>query len=133
MVRIVLTNGEKYNYWPTVNPEAIYNDMMNFTGEEVIASEASEWVKAAGSGDKYTFNNGYIEVIVDEILDNGYQYITSRRDYDIYRKVINGKGHWKARKESEIKDITYEQAIGIEPIDNAEALGMELGKMLLPR
>ena len=134
MVRIVLRNGEDYSYWPNANPNVIYHDMMNFTGGDYeIACEAEEWVREAAFGSRYIFREGFIEIVFDEILDNGYEYVASRRGYDIYRKIINGKGYWKAKKEGKIKDITYQQALGYEPIDNAESLGMELGKMLLPR
>ena len=63
----------------------------------------------------------------------GYVYVTSRRGYDIYRKIVNGKGKWKAVKDGKEMDITYNQALGYEPLDNAEALGMELGRILLPQ
>lgn len=65
-------------------------------------------------------------------MDRDYEYITSRRGYNIYRKIVDGKGKWKAEKDGKEMDITYNQALGYEPLDNAEALGMELGRMLLP-
>ena len=63
-----------------------------------------------------------------------WEYVTNRRGYSIYRKIVNNKGVWKAIKEDtgEEKPITYDQARGYEPIDNAEAIGMQLGKLLLP-
>lgn len=63
-----------------------------------------------------------------------WEYVTNRRGYSIYRKIVNNKGVWKAIKEDtgEEKLITYDQARGYEPIDNAEAIGMQLGKLLLP-
>ena len=60
-----------------------------------------------------------------------WEYITNRRGYSIYRKIVNNKGIWKAKKDNVEFDITYKQALGYEPIDNAEALGMEIGKILL--
>lgn len=65
-------------------------------------------------------------------MDNAFEYVSSRSGYDIYRKIVNGKGKWKAEKDGIEMDITYEQALGYEPLDNAEALGMELGRILLP-
>lgn len=65
-------------------------------------------------------------------MDKGYEYVSSRRGYNIYRKIVDGKGKWKAEKDGKEIDITYNQALGYEPLDNAEALGMELGRMLLP-
>ncbi len=64
----------------------------------------------------------------------GYNYIETRNGYEIYRKIVNGKGRWAAkRKDGVVFRITYDQALGHEPIDNTEALQMYLGKMLLPR
>lgn len=65
-------------------------------------------------------------------MENEWNFITSRNGYSIYRKFVNGKGKWKAKKEDtgEIFDITYNQALGYEGIDNAEKLSIELGKLL---
>lgn len=63
----------------------------------------------------------------------GYEEISGRRGYTFYRKIVNGKGKWKAKTPAgEIIDITYEQALGYEPLDNAEAIGKWLGSKLLP-
>ena len=62
-----------------------------------------------------------------------FEYVSSRRGYNIYRKIVDGKGKWKAEKDGIEIDITYEQALGYEPLDNAEAIGMELGRILLPQ
>ena len=64
-----------------------------------------------------------------------YEFVTNQRGYFIYRKIEDGKGKWRARHQDggEFFDITYEQALGYEPIDSEQALQMELGKMLLPR
>ena len=66
-------------------------------------------------------------------MDKGFEYVTNRRGYSIYRKIVDGKGKWKAEKDGVEMDITYYQALGWEPLDNAEALGMELGRILLPQ
>jgi len=66
-------------------------------------------------------------------MDNGYEYVTSRRGYNIYRKIVDGKGKWKAEKDGTVMVISYNQALGFAPLDNSEALGMELGRMLLPQ
>lgn len=61
----------------------------------------------------------------------GYKYIDSRNGYEIYRKIVNGKGRWAAkRSDGYVFRITYHQALGYDPIDNIEALRMELGKAL---
>lgn len=66
-------------------------------------------------------------------MDKGYEYVTNRRGYSLYRMIVDGKGKWKAVKDGKEMDITYNQALGYEPLDNAEALGMELGRILLPQ
>lgn len=69
----------------------------------------------------------------------GYTYVTSSKNsrYEIYRKIVNGRGKWKAKEieTGKVIDITYEQALGYEPINPTpvEKLSMELGKILLPR
>lgn len=65
---------------------------------------------------------------------DGYEYVSTRKEYSIYRKIIDDKGHWKAKNQrtGEVFDITYEQALGYEGIDDAEKLSFELGRMLLP-
>lgn len=69
---------------------------------------------------------------------NGYEELnTMIKHYKLYRKMVNGKGRWKAMdtKTGEVFDITYEQALGYEPIrpTEIEKLSIQLGKMLLPR
>lgn len=62
------------------------------------------------------------------------EFITVRNHYLIYRKIVNNHGYWYARHEddTELKRITYQQALGYEPLDRIEALQMKLGRMLLP-
>ena len=66
-------------------------------------------------------------------MDKGFEYVSSKRGYDIYRKIVDGRGKWKAVKDGKEMDITYDQALGYEPLDNAEALGIKIGKILLPQ
>lgn len=65
-------------------------------------------------------------------MSNDYEFIENRNGYEIYRKIVNGKGVWKASKDGKEFPITYDQARGYEPIDNEEKLRIKLGKMLLP-
>lgn len=57
--------------------------------------------------------------------------------YELYRKIENGRGKWLAEdtRTGEFFPITYEQALGYEPIrpTGIEKLSRELGKMLLPK
>ena len=69
-----------------------------------------------------------------------YEFIDCRHGYNIYRTIANGRGCWRAVKTDgygrEIGKpfrISYDQALGFEPIDEAQALGMILGNLLLPR
>ena len=68
---------------------------------------------------------------------DGFEYAGSIKKYDLYRKIINGKGKWMAEdiETGEIFPITYEQARGYEPIrpTGIELLSRQLGEMLLPR
>ena len=51
----------------------------------------------------------------------GYTLIkySSNSRYEIYRKIVNGRGKWRAREieTGEVIDITYKQALGYEPIN----------------
>lgn len=69
-----------------------------------------------------------------------YEFIDCRHGYNIYRTMVHGKGCWRAVKTDtfgrEIGKpfrITYDQALGLAPIDETQALGMYLGRLLLPR
>ena len=62
---------------------------------------------------------------------NGYKYIETRNGYEIYRKIVNGKGRWAAKRaDGYVFRITYNQALGFEPLDSEEALRMYLGNKL---
>lgn len=70
---------------------------------------------------------------------NGYEFIDTRRGYNIYRKIRDGRGVWRAVRTDSCGNeigapfrITYDQALGLAPIDDIEALGMHLGKLLMP-
>ena len=69
----------------------------------------------------------------------GYTLVSYSKNsrYAIYRKIENGRGKWKAKciETGEVINITYEQALGYEPINPTpvEQLSIRLGKMLLPR
>ena len=56
--------------------------------------------------------------------------------YNLYRKIENDKGKWLAEdtETCEIFPITYQQALGCEPIRPTPIsnLSIELGKILLP-
>lgn len=73
-----------------------------------------------------------------DLLDAGYKYVASNSPYDLYRKIIGGKGDWYAvnYENNTLQHITYAQARGYEPIDDTtgiKKLSMELGKKLLPQ
>ena len=67
-----------------------------------------------------------------ELEANGYTHICNRNGIEIFRKVIDGHGYWKAIVEGDIIDITYEQAIGYEGITPVEKISKFLGRKLLP-
>lgn len=73
-----------------------------------------------------------------DLLDAGYRYVASNSPYDLYRKIISGKGDWYAVNygNNTLQHITYAQALGDEPIDDTKGIKMlskELGKKLLPK
>lgn len=77
---------------------------------------------------------------MEKINVNEYEYVKSVSKYNVvyelYRKIENGKGKWIAEdcNTGEFFPITYEQALGYEPIrpTGMENLARELGKILLP-
>lgn len=73
-----------------------------------------------------------------DLIDAGYKYVASNSPYDLYRKIIGGKGDWYAvnYENNTVQHITYAQARGYEPIDDTtgiKRLSKELGKKLLPQ
>lgn len=67
----------------------------------------------------------------------GFEYVSYITGYDLYRKIVNGKGTWMAEdvKTGEFFPITYQQALGYEPIkplSGVELLARQLGEVLLP-
>lgn len=73
-----------------------------------------------------------------DLIDAGYKYVASNSPYDLYRKIIGGKGDWYAvnYENNTVQHITYAQVRGYEPIDDTtgiKKLSMELGKKLLPQ
>lgn len=69
-----------------------------------------------------------------ELIDAGFEQAGYRKQYDFYRKLVDGKGKWYAvdTKEGKVFPITWDQAVGYEPIDSTEGMAMKLGSMLLP-
>lgn len=73
-----------------------------------------------------------------DLLDAGYKYVASNSPYNLYRKILSGKGDWYAvnYENNTVQHITYAQARGDEPIDDKtgiKRLSKELGKKLLPQ
>lgn len=73
-----------------------------------------------------------------DLLDAGYKYVASNSPYNLYRKIVGGKGDWYAvnYENNTVQHITYAQARGDEPIDDKtgiKKLSRELGKKLLPQ
>lgn len=83
------------------------------------------------------------KVETDDEFD-GFTYVGTQNGWFLYRKIVNGKGKWKALDgykfdekdfaENAI-DITYYQALGYEPLparNQTEELSRKLGEALLP-
>lgn len=72
-------------------------------------------------------------------MDKDYEYAGYENGFDIYRKVVNGKGVWAAKKsgdaDAKMLPITYNQALGREPIEpdkyGIDRLAKRLGKVFL--
>lgn len=95
---------------------------------------------------KYKYTDGvnaegvkYFEL--KESVEDGWEEVSGRNGYRIFRKVVDGKGKWRAQKvvkgepEGDPFDITYAQALGKEPIEDKPIaeLSKKLGKILLPK
>lgn len=63
-------------------------------------------------------------------MSNDYIFISSRNGYRIGRKVENGRGKWIAERNGIRFPITYDQALGNEPIGRNEALQMQVSRLL---
>lgn len=63
---------------------------------------------------------------------DGYVYIADVRYIPVFRKIVDGKGKWKAILDDKIINVTYEQALGREAIRPIDKVAMFLGKKLLP-
>lgn len=83
---------------------------------------------------------------IEESLDiSDYEELTyplkdSGKNYQLFRKLENGKGKWAAApmemgdvKYNDAFEITYDQARGFEPISNIGRLSRDLGKILLSK
>lgn len=70
-----------------------------------------------------------------ELIDAGFEQAGHRKQYDFYRKLVDGKGKWYAvdTEEGKVFPITWDQAVGYEPINSTEGMAMKLGNMLLPQ
>ena len=71
--------------------------------------------------------------------DPGLEYVGNVNGYQVYRKIVNGRGKWFAHYQDDpaetIFPITYDQARGFEDMparSDVEQLGRDLGKELLP-
>lgn len=93
------------------------------------------------SAEEYEALKTELENIGYNLIDmTGWEYVSSIDGYYLYRKIENGKGKWLAEVNEfgngsgKMFPITYEQAIGFEPINHTpiKNLARELGRILLP-
>ena len=68
----------------------------------------------------------------DKMLSDGWQYCGMRNGYSLFRRIENGRGKWCIVMNDAVLPITYEQALGYEPITDTEKLSRKLGAVLLP-
>lgn len=104
------------------DPQNIWNDfrLHTITMEKFTKYSKNESSKSTDNTFKYD--------------DDKWVQVDTIDGYAIYRKVIDGRGHWKAiTPEGDEISITYAQALGYEPITSAKKMSKELGKKLLPK
>ena len=68
----------------------------------------------------------------EKLESDGWQFMCYRDNCPVFRKVENMRGHWCAIVGDDVLTITYDQALGFEPITEAGKLSRYLGAMLLP-
>ena len=103
---------------------------------EWVMKEDLSFVNSLKESSKEDLRDG--NLTEQDLLDAGYKYVASNSPYNLYRKIISGKGDWYAvnYENNTVQHITYAQARGYEPIDDTTGirkLSMELGKKLLPQ
>lgn len=103
---------------------------------EWVMKEELSFVNALKESEKEDLRDG--NLTEKDLIDAGYKYVASNSPYDLYRKIVGGKGDWYAvnYENNTVQHITYAQARGYEPIDDTtgiKKLSMELGKKLLPQ
>lgn len=103
---------------------------------EWVMKEDLSFVNALKESEKEDLRDG--NLTEKDLIDAGYKYVASNSPYDLYRKIISGKGDWYAvnYENNTVQHITYAQARGYEPIDDTtgiKRLSKELGKKLLPQ
>ena len=103
---------------------------------EWVMKEDLSFVNALKESAKEDLRDG--NLTEQDLLDAGYKYVASNSPYNLYRKIISGKGDWYAvnYENNTVQHITYAQARGDEPIDDKtgiKRLSKELGKKLLPQ
>lgn len=103
---------------------------------EWVMKEDLSFVNSLKESSKEDLRDG--NLTEQDLLDAGYKYVASNSPYNLYRKIIGGKGDWYAvnYENNTVQHITYAQARGDEPIDDTtgiKRLSKELGKKLLPQ
>lgn len=103
---------------------------------EWVMKEDLSFVNSLKESSKEDLRDG--NLTEQDLLDAGYKYVASNSPYNLYRKIISGKGDWYAvnYENNTVQHITYAQARGDEPIDDKtgiKRLSKELGKKLLPQ
>lgn len=82
------------------------------------------------------YNATSVECATYDELPEGYTSAGNVGGYFRFRRIVDGKGKWIAQHQDggPFFDISYEQALGYEPIDesNIAKLQRDLGEMLLP-
>lgn len=117
-----------------------YGEELPFASTQIMSATddtESASVTDVTKGSYIRGENIYDDISEDELKE--YEFVAYEHGYALYRKIVNGKGQWAAQDQDEKHPpfrITYEQALGYEPIDkydsDVQKLSRELGRMLLP-
>ena len=108
------------------------------TNEYGLIRESNESIQEVEDDQYFTKEDLRDNLTEQDLIDAGYKYVASNSPYNLYRKIISGKGDWYAvnYENNTVQHITYAQARGYEPIDDTtgiKRLSKELGKKLLPQ
>lgn len=117
-----------------------YSEELPFASTQIMSATDDTESASVTDVTKESYIRGeniYDDISEDELEE--YELVAYERGYALYRKVVDGRGQWAAQDQDKKHPpfrITYNQALGYEPIDkydsDVQKLSRDLGRMLLP-